>query len=71
MRATGSDQTLMDIAPSPARSRLQTAGERMVGFLVVSPGVTAGRIVRKATWLQLRQIRSFTLRSACARQSRQ
>ena len=40
--ATGSDQTLMDIAPSPARSRLQTAGERMVGFLVVSPGVTAG-----------------------------
>jgi hypothetical protein len=40
--ATGSDQTLMDVAPSPARSRLQTAGERVVGFLVVPPGVPAG-----------------------------
>ena len=40
--ATGSDQTLMDIAPSPARSRLQTAGDRVVGFLVVRPGVPVG-----------------------------
>ncbi len=40
--ATGSDQTLMDIAPSPARSQLQTAGDRVVGFLVVRPGVPVG-----------------------------
>jgi hypothetical protein len=39
---TGSDQTLMDIAPSPARSKLQTAGDRVVGFLVVRPGVPVG-----------------------------
>jgi hypothetical protein len=45
-RCTGagqrSDQTLMDVAPSPLGSWLKTAGEWVVGFLVVRPGMTAG-----------------------------
>jgi hypothetical protein len=45
-RCTGagkrSDQTLMDIAPPPLGSRLETAGEWVVGFLVVRPGMTVG-----------------------------
>jgi hypothetical protein len=45
-RCTGagkrSDQTLMDIAPPPLGCWLKTAGERVVGFLVVRPGMTVG-----------------------------
>jgi hypothetical protein len=37
-----SDETLVDVAPSPPRSRLQAGGQRMVGLLVVRPGVLAG-----------------------------
>ena len=37
-----SDETLVDVAPSPPRSRLQAGGQRVVGFLVVRPGVLAG-----------------------------
>jgi hypothetical protein len=36
-----SDETLVDVAPSPPRSRLQAGGQRVVGFLVVRPGVLA------------------------------
>ena len=36
-----SDETLVDVAPSPPRSRLEAGGQRMVGFLVVRPGVLA------------------------------
>jgi hypothetical protein len=34
-----SDETLMNVAPSPPRSRLQAGGQRVVGLLVVRPGV--------------------------------
>jgi hypothetical protein len=37
-----SDEALVDVAPSPPRSRLQAGGQRVVGFLVVCPGVLAG-----------------------------
>ena len=37
-----SDETLVDVAPSPPRSRLQAGGQRVVGFLVVRPGMLAG-----------------------------
>ena len=37
-----SDETLMNVAPSPPRSRLQAGGQRVVGLLVVRPGVLAG-----------------------------
>ena len=37
-----SDETLVDVAPSPARSRLQACRERVVGLLVVRPGVPVG-----------------------------
>ena len=36
-----SDETLVDVAPSPPRSRFQAGGQRVVGFLVVRPGVLA------------------------------
>jgi hypothetical protein len=38
-RSAGSDETLVDVAPSPLRPRLQARGERVVGLLVVRPGV--------------------------------
>jgi hypothetical protein len=34
-----SDETLVDVAPSPLRPRLQAGGERVVSLLVVRPGV--------------------------------
>ena len=37
-----SDETLVDVAPSPPWSRLQPGGQRMVGLLVVRPGMLAG-----------------------------
>jgi hypothetical protein len=36
-----SDQTLVDVAPSPPRRRLQAGGQRVVGLLVVRPGMAA------------------------------
>jgi hypothetical protein len=36
-----SDETLVDVAPSPPQTRLEAGGERVVGLLVVSPGVPA------------------------------
>ena len=38
-RLAMSDETLVDVAPSPLRPRLQAGGERVVGLLVVRPGV--------------------------------
>src|ERR1700746_2207412 len=40
-----SDETLVDVAPSPPRSRLPAGGQWVVGLLVVRPGVLAGRVV--------------------------
>ena len=37
-----SDETLVDVAPSPPRPRLQAGGQRVVGLLVVRPGMLAG-----------------------------
>src|SRR5207248_10047284 len=34
-----SDETLVDVAPSPPRSRLEAGGYRVVGFFVVRPGM--------------------------------
>jgi hypothetical protein len=36
-----SDETLVDVAPSPPRFRLQAGGQRVVGFLVVRPSMLA------------------------------
>ena len=36
-----SDETLVDVAPSPPRTRLQADGQRVVGLLVMRPGVLA------------------------------
>jgi hypothetical protein len=38
-RLAMSDETLVDVAPSPLRPRLQAGGERVVSLLVVRPGV--------------------------------
>ena len=38
-KSAGSDKTLVDVAPCPLRSWLQTAGERVVGLRVVRLGV--------------------------------
>ena len=40
-----SDETLVDIAPSPRRSRREPGRDRMVGFLVVRPGVPVRRVI--------------------------
>jgi hypothetical protein len=37
-----SDETLVDVAPSPPRTWLQASGQRVVGLLVVRLGVLAG-----------------------------
>ena len=36
-----SDETLVDVAPSPPRFQLQAGGQRVVGLLVVRPGMAA------------------------------
>jgi hypothetical protein len=46
-RATkGSDETLVDVAPSPCLSRPESSGHRVVGLLVVRPGVPVRRVIR-------------------------
>ena len=42
---TGSDETLVDVAPSPACSRLQGGDHRVVGLLVVRSGVVVRRVI--------------------------
>src|ERR1700733_3581482 len=39
-----SDETLMDVAPPPPRIRCQAGGQRVIGFLVMRPGVLAWRV---------------------------
>src|SRR5580658_5730878 len=39
-----SDKALVDVAPSPPRTRFQAGGQRVVGFLVMRPGVLARRV---------------------------
>src|ERR1700677_5083881 len=40
-----SDQTLVHIAPSPARSRLHPAAQRVVSLLVMRPGLLAASVI--------------------------
>jgi hypothetical protein len=42
----GSDGTLVDVAPSPRRIQRKTGSDRMVGLLVVRPGVLVRRVIR-------------------------
>jgi len=39
------DETLVDVAPSPRWPRREPGGDRMVGFLVVRPGVPVWRVI--------------------------
>jgi hypothetical protein len=41
----GSEETLVDVAPSPGRSRRKPSGDRVVGLLVVRPGVLVRRVI--------------------------
>jgi hypothetical protein len=41
----GSDETLVDVAPSQARSRPQASDHRVVGLLVVRSGVVVRRVI--------------------------
>src|SRR5271165_1686726 len=71
--ATGSDETLVDVAPSPARSRLQASGDRVVGLLVVRPGVAVRRVIgtgHPATGQADHKSRLAVLVVLAARQSR-
>jgi len=41
----GSDGTLVHVAPSPRRIQRKTGRDRMVGLLVVRPGVLVRRVI--------------------------